>query len=282
MADLYLIDYHLHTSLSGHAEGNMEEYVETAIRKGLKEIGFCDHAPLPEKFPFPNKESLSIPLSKFPSYVKRVLDLRKAYPEIKIKLGCEIDYIPNYIEETLALVKNFPFDYLMLSLHFLGKYPIDHPHFQEVWEKLGKDRVFQSYFETLGDAISLGEFDVLAHPDLPKKFGYQPSFSLLPFYKKISSLLRNNDMVVEVNTAGLRKPVSEIYPSLSFLHILKENHVPVTFGSDAHSPKEVGWEILKAYEWAKSAGYSEFAIWERREYSLHPIGCVFNDKKIVS
>ena len=48
-----VVDYHMHTSLCGHAVGQPEKYAEYALKIGLEEIGFSDHAPL-VAFPDPS------------------------------------------------------------------------------------------------------------------------------------------------------------------------------------------------------------------------------------
>ena len=45
-----MIDYHIHTKLCKHAEGEIHQYIESAISAGLAEIAFTDHNPLPDKF----------------------------------------------------------------------------------------------------------------------------------------------------------------------------------------------------------------------------------------
>ena len=49
-------DLHIHTAYSEHAAGTMEETVQSAVAKGLTEIGFSDHFHYPEGYeaPAPN------------------------------------------------------------------------------------------------------------------------------------------------------------------------------------------------------------------------------------
>ena len=265
-----MIDYHLHTSLCGHARGRMEDYVKNAIQAGLEEIGFSGHFPL---LHLPDRElasNLSIPEEKFPLYVEKVLDLRKKYPCIKIRLGCEVDYIPGCEEEVVKRLQAYPFDYIMGSVHLLDGFLFDHPGYMEEWEKRDVDEVYRNYFSRLLQCIRTGLFDIIAHPDLVKKFGFLPRFPLDSLYQKVARALQENNMVAEINTSGLRKPVKEIYPSLDFLKILCKYRVPVTLGSDAHSPEEVGKDLGKAQKWAEEAGYKEYASFSGRNFRLLP------------
>ncbi|NOZ64794.1 MAG: histidinol-phosphatase HisJ [Caldiserica bacterium] len=263
-----MMDYHLHTSLCGHARGRMEDYVKNAIQAGLEEIGFSGHFPLFHITDRKLASNLSIPEEKFPLYVEQVLDLRKKFPSIKIRLGCEVDYIPGYEEEIKKRLQPYSFDYVMGSVHFLDGFLFDHPDYIEEWEKRDVDEVYRNYFSRLLQCIETGLFDIIAHPDLVKKFGFFPKFSLGYLYQEIARALRKNNMVAEINTSGLRKPVQEIYPSLDFLKILRKYQVPITLGSDAHSPEEVGKDLDKAKEWAKEAGYKEYASFSGRKFRL--------------
>lgn len=263
-----MVDYHLHTSFCGHARGDMEEYVRAAIQIGLEEIGFSGHFPLFHISDRRLRDTLSIPEDKFPLYVEKVLTLRKKYSRIKIKLGCEVDYIPGLEDEIRKRLQAYPFDYVMCSVHFLEDFLFDHPDYIEEWKKKNVDEVYRSYFSRLLQCIRTGIFDILAHPDLVKKFGFLPGFSLNYLYKEVAQELKKNNMVAEINTSGLRRPVKEIYPSIDFLEILKLHGVPVILGSDAHSPEEVGKDIGKGVMWAREAGYREYASFSRRKFHL--------------
>ena len=70
---------------------------------------------------------------------------------------------------------------------------------------------------------------------------------------------------VEVSTAGLRKPVAELYPDPALLAAFRERDVPVTIGSDAHTPDLVGRDFDRARELLRAAGYDTITIFERRE-----------------
>jgi histidinol-phosphatase (PHP family) len=67
-----------------------------------------------------------------------------------------------------------------------------------------------------------------------------------------------------VNSAGLRKPVAEIYPSLDLLKACRRRGVPATMGSDAHSPAEVGEGLDLARELLLEAGYASVVCFRKR------------------
>ena len=115
----------------------------------------------------------------------------------------------------------------------------------------------QRYFETLGEAARSGLFDILAHPDLVKVWGERvprPEGDLRRFYERAMDGIADSDVAIEVSTAGLRKPVAEIYPAAGFLELCLEAGRPVALSSDAHVPDQLGYEYERAVEWLRGLG----------------------------
>ena len=75
-------------------------------------------------------------------------------------------------------------------------------------------------------------------------------------------------MVIELNTAGLRKPIKEIYPSQSLLEVAYELDIPITFGSDAHAVEQVGYCYDHATKLAKDVGYTQAVTFKQRDRQL--------------
>jgi histidinol-phosphatase (PHP family) len=114
-------------------------------------------------------------------------------------------------------------------------------------------------------------FDFIAHPDLVKIFGARPAGDLDRFYKPVVAALAECGGAFEINTAGLRKPVREIYPALGFLKLAREAGVPLVINSDAHAPEQVGMDFDAARQLARDAGYTtslRFQGRQRRELPL--------------
>lgn len=256
-----MIDYHIHTKLCGHASGETADYVNEAIRCELDEIGFSDHLPLKGG----KEENLTMAFDELPNYVGEIMSLRKSFPEIQIKLGVEADYIPGnefYIKDIL---KKYPFDYVIGSVHYIGKWAFDHPEKLKEWDKKDVDLVYKEYFELLRKSARTGLFDIIGHSDLVKKFGHRPSTGLSKGLNDTAQVFKEYDVAVEINTSGLRKPVKEIYPSLEILSMYQEYDVPIVFGSDAHAPGDVGRDFDKAISLAIQAGYKEFVTFGNRK-----------------
>jgi len=264
-----MIDYHLHGNFCGHATGDLAEYVETAVAKGFTEIGFSDHLPKvvdPDPYHAMLEENL-------PRYVERVLALREANRgRITIKLGIEADYFEGHEAETKRLVESQPFDYVLGALHFLGDW-----HFTS---KAGIDRyasedaaeAFPKYFGHLKRMIETGLFDVVAHPDALRRGVFQPVQSMEKEHREIARLLARGNMAIEINTAGIRRGAGSVYPERDFFAACVAERVPVTLGSDAHSPGDVGRDFASALRLLDEFGVGEVATYERRRLARVPLG----------
>lgn len=233
-------DYHLHTSRCGHARGTMEEYVLAARDKGLKAIGFADHFPLYWLPAGKRDPSLAMEPDELPGYIEEVRRLQKKYPGIKIKLGIEVDYIPGFEGELARLLRRYPFDYVLGSVHYIDGWGFDNPAYLEQYRDWDTGELYKRYFQLVRRAALSGLFDVIAHPDLIKKFGYRPRVDLLPLYRETATVFKQAGVLVEVNTAGLRAPAGEIYPAPAFVHECVRQGLRFTTGSDAHAPEQVG------------------------------------------
>jgi histidinol-phosphatase (PHP family) len=221
---------------------------------GLAGIGVADHLPLlPDRDPV-----LSMNLSELGDYVTEVQELKDRFPNY-VLLGVEADYRPQTVSEVRALLENNPFDYVIGSVHHLGNWGFDDPRQMRAYADRKIDDVWIEYFELVGEAAESGLFTVLGHLDLVKKFGYRPTRTLEAELDRLVERVARAGVLVEVNTAGLHKPVGEAYPSLDILQRLRAAKVAITFGSDAHRPQEVGRDFDHAVALARSAGYDEFA-----------------------
>lgn len=262
---MLLPDYHIHTARCGHATGTMSEYVESAIELGMQEIGFSDHIPmywLDKKYRDPG---IAMAMEKLPAYVCQVHKLQKMYPHISIRLGIEADYVPGYEDELKSVLDAYPFDYVLGSIHYIEGWGFDNSAYLYRYNQLNIDNLYEKYFKLLQQAACSGLFDVMAHPDLIKKFGYRPSGSLQKLYDETAEVFAEMDVCIEINTAGLRVPVEEVYPSLSFLRVCQNCGVAVTTGSDAHAPGQIGYQFNIIPGLLSEAGYTKVAFFKQRK-----------------
>ncbi|MGC8743784.1 MAG: histidinol-phosphatase HisJ family protein [Verrucomicrobiia bacterium] len=261
-------DYHMHTPLCKHAVGEVFQYAQRAAEIGLNEIGFSDHAPMPQD----DFDDWRMKFSELESYVNSVLKARQDFPQLTIRLGLEIDFIPgyeNWIEKISSLYK---WDYLIGSVHYVdSKWDIDNPKKIDEWKKRRVTQVWENYIIRLTEAAESGFFDIIGHIDLAKKFGHFPENDCSDLFRIFFKRARENNCLIEINTAGLRKECKEIYPAKSILKIANEERVGITFGSDAHSPEEVGMNFREAIDLAKSCGYTSCFVFESRKRKEMPL-----------
>ena len=249
-----LPDYHTHTALCGHATGRPQEYAEAAKTLGLTAIGMADHLPLlPDADP-----ELTMSTADLPDYVAEVQALKSDYPGY-VLLGIEADYRPHTVSEVGDLLRAYPFEYVIGSVHFLEDWAFDDPRFVSEYSDKDIDEVWVQYLELVGDAAESDLFTIMGHLDLVKKFGYRPTRTLDKELDRLVTRLARSGVIVEINTAGLHKPIAEAYPEPDILLRLRKADVPITFGSDAHRPEHVGRDFQYATQLAKEAGYTHFA-----------------------
>lgn len=259
-----LADYHTHTPLCHHAEGWPVDYARRAVERGLAELGFADHSPMPAaREPFDNWR---MALADLPRYFAAVDEARAAFPGLPIRLGLEVDYIDGHeawIEELAGMA---PWDYLIGSVHYIAPgWDVDNPAHISRFQTHPVEEIWRMYFDAFERCIRSRLFDFVGHPDLPKKFGHRPGGDLRRFYEPIVAALAETGTAFEINTAGLRKPVGECYPGLAFLQLAREAGVGMLINSDAHAPQEVGEGFEAALTLAREAGYTEVLRFRGRE-----------------
>ena len=247
-------DYHMHTPLCRHAVGEPVDYARRALEIGLTEIGFTDHSPMRRD----DFDDWRMRADQLDDYVAKVRRAQKEFPQLTIRLALEVDYLPGHEEWIRELAARHPWDYLIGSVHYVSEtWAIDNPHKLSEWKNRDAFEVWTAYFDRLTMAAESDLFEIIGHADLPKKFGYRPTADCTPLYEKFLTAAKQHHCAIELNTAGLRKDCKEIYPSREILQLAFSHGVPITFGSDAHAPDEVGMNFAEAIQLAHSVGYKE-------------------------
>ncbi|HJO96194.1 MAG TPA: histidinol-phosphatase [Victivallales bacterium] len=252
-------DYHIHTPLCNHAEGNPIEYLQEASRKKLKVIGFSDHSPVPVGFDTTGR----MKFDEFDEYKNLIKEIEINEFDIEVLFGLEMDWVADRSDEIYDFIDKENFDYIIGSIHHVDSLPMDHPDHMDVWNNNTVDYVWNSYIDSVYNIVTSDfKFDIIGHFDLPKKFGFFP-VDKKNFFNKISevfTVIAEKNICIEISTAGLRKKVKEIYPSLEILKHAKNHNVKITFGSDSHSPGEVGYSFDTAEKLALEAGYNTYYV----------------------
>ena len=271
-----LADYHIHTELCHHAEGEASAFRARAVNLGLPEICFTDHVPNPDGYDPVNR----MRLDQFPLYRTMVADLaRTSQPAIAkamagkpvVLFGVEADYYDGcerFLQDWLPRQK---FDLVIGSVHYIDNWGFDNPDERHVWDSVDVTNTWRTYFNLIGKLADcrLADSrlaDVVGHLDLPKKFGHRPSDrDLKEMAQPVLDRVGKAGMAIEINSSGLRRPVHEIYPSALLLSLAKERGIPICFGSDAHRPEEVGWRFDASLALARSVGYTHAVQFRQRQ-----------------
>ncbi len=276
-----LTDYHLHlrpdeddTSPERYfTSENVDRYLEAAAAVGIEEIGCSEHI-------YRFTQSLELWRSH-PWWKRWARDDLSAYCEFvaasPLRLGIECDFVPGAEDRTASMLEAHPFDYVVGSVHFLGDHALDTEEFG-VWESVGNpDEVWRRYFEGIAESVRSGLFDIVAHPDLVKYWGSArplPERDLRFYYEPAVEAIAEAGIAVEVSTAGLRKPVGEIYPAPAFAEMCVEAGAVFSLSSDAHTAEQVGFGYEQALEFLDGLGVGEIAVFEGRSRRVEPLGAV--------
>jgi histidinol-phosphatase (PHP family) len=260
--------YHNHTTWSD-GDATLAEMIDGARRAGIEEFGVSDHYVL---VPGNRRFKWAIAPESLAAYVEQVRQAMAATKDLTIRLGLEVDYIPETIEQVKTELARYPFDYLITSVHFVDDFPIDLE--LKKWEELSQDArngIWRSYWQLLRAAAGTGYFDIIGHFDLPKKYGYYPSVDLTEEALAVLDAMAAADMALEINCSGWDKPVQEAYPSLFYLQEAKRRNIPLVINSDAHNSDNVARNFDRARRLASAAGYTELIRFESRRRFSYPL-----------
>jgi len=246
-------NYHTHTYRCGHADGEDEEYVKRAIECGIEYMGFSDHAPF--IFPDGGEISCHVQQADAEGYIGSIKRLKEKYSgKIDLMVGFEMEYMPSHFDKMLENAKNSGAEYLILGQHYIAD---GYPDAIASGERTESEERIARYAYCVCKGIMSGAFSYVAHPDMMKFVGYDEIYRRE--MKKICLCSLEYNIPVEINFLGIR--TGRFYPNPRFWEIASEIGCPVTYGFDAHTPKD-------AYD-GKSL---EAANWLVRRYKLNYIG----------
>lgn len=276
---MILEDWHTHSSFCRHATGNLEQYVKAAINKKLHVIGLSAHFPYDvlegiENMPY---HEYSMPKDELDSFVLNAINLREKYKnQISVKIAFELDFVEKQVDKHHKYLERYSdqIDYIIGSIHnlettlFPGLFAFDDFRFLKYYNKFeDTDEIFMNYFKTMQAMISSEQFHftTIGHFDLPKKFNTLPNNQELIMKEGIKALemAKKRDIVIEINTSGLRKPIKEQYPSKEFIKEMFNLGIDVVLGSDAHHPNEIAHEFKSLISLLKKIGYKRLAHFDK-------------------
>lgn len=240
-----LVDHHVHGMGHGEAGHQPEElapFFSRAAGAGVAWIGLAEH----DWF-----------LDDLVPERTRILG---ADAGIHVLVGVEVDYAPGREREIARRLAGYDLDFTIGSVHTIGSWMFDHPAHIAGYGDWDPDRLWAEYFRRVACAAESGLFNIIGHLDLPKIFGCRPHRPVTDLAMPALERIREAGACIEINTAGLRKPVEEIYPSLDLLRQAYVMGIPATISSDAHRPPDVARDMSQATAAAVAAGYKELSV----------------------
>lgn len=237
-------DYHIHAIAHGeycYTEEWIGQFASMAQQQNIKEIGLAEHDEFYHLVDF--------------GVLGRV---QESFPGLHIRTGLEVDYVPGREKKIEEMARFWEYDYIIGSIHFIEGWPFDHPDYRDRFEVLDTDEIYRAYFNLSQQMVCSGLFDIVGHFDLIKKWGHRPiEKSSLQYAQMALECVKDAGMVMEINSAGLRKPVGEVYPAPEIIEKMRSMEIPVTLASDAHHPSETGAGLFEARQMLYRAGYRE-------------------------
>ncbi len=211
-----LVDYHLHTAVTVDANMTEAEACQQAIALGLREIAFTNHVMLAQPDYLMSPEELA-------EHWAQIQVCQQRYPQLTIRLGLEMDYYEGREDEIAATIQRYEeligrrFDFILGAVHQLnGVFFASNHHAPALFNHQQAESIYHNYFVLLTKAVRSGLFDVIAHPDVIKKYTgkFHPPVPFDRYRASVEAFIENlleTEVGIEVNPSGLRRPVAEIY-----------------------------------------------------------------------
>ncbi len=278
------IDYHMHFEYGSYDLEWVQGFFESAKKNGVSEIGISEHSHGFIEFKDLYYEELILDDSVVGSYQAKWLEKNKFKYSLKdyfkfmqmlkekgypVKIGIEICNFKNQ-EKVKAIIKDYEFDYIIGSVHFLNGWGYDFADIKQVWNDFSLQDIYKWYAVEITNLAQSGLYDVLGHPFNIRLFKNIPEFDVKPILEQVATVLKEANMVIDINTGTLyRYPIEEISPYPDFLQVAKKYDLPIITSSDAHKPEDCGRYIDEAIDYAKTFGYDSSIIFTNRQRSIN-------------
>ena len=254
MTDVHI--HFLHGYGGGYTLDFFEGFISKALEKNLNEIYLLEHThqftefkemydAIVEYNEYQSnwiKNRMNGSIENYLSFIETVKE--REYP-LKVKFGLEVCYIPETKDILKDILKEYSFDFLTGSVHWINGWGFDHPKQKELWYKVDVNDIYTKYYEIMCELCESGLFTGLAHPDNIKCFGFFPTIDMTIMYSRLANSLNRNRMYAE-NSGGLRLNYDssiELGLNRKLLDIFKENNITILTASDAHKQSDVGANI---------------------------------------
>lgn len=258
-------DLHTHHQRCGHAEGTIEDYIEAAIKAGLQVIGISDHSPFFGEKSDHAHPGAAMAISQFEEYIQEVIRLKDKYRgRIDVLLGVESDFFPEHQTLYRQVYSGLPLDYVIGSVHYVRDLHIfDSRRWEQQADSLYEEDQ-EHYYALIQQSVHSGMFNIIGHMDglkgnLPR--AYPMRTDLIDATLK---LIAGAGIAIEINTSGKRKSCLAWFPSDEILERACYYGAQITFGSDSHSPWQVGFELELVRQKLRHIGFTQWVYFRNR------------------
>ncbi len=255
-------NYHTHTTRCLHARGADEDYVKHAIAGGFSVLGFSDHSPW--QYASDYVADMRMPLAQFAQYKESVLRLRKRYEgQIKILLGLEVEYFPQYLDWLKHFVHTEQLDYIIFGNHYARS---DEYHIY-YGTRCMEDEFVRRYAQDCVAGMETGLYTYLCHPDLFMRSERPFNEVCVQASYQICEQALRLGIPLEYNLEGLRWSRMhhvEQYPHHRFWEIAKAVGNTAIIGVDAHDPSALSDSLL----WDEAVHYLDDVLQIKRAECL--------------
>ncbi|MCR5733730.1 MAG: histidinol-phosphatase HisJ family protein [Lachnospiraceae bacterium] len=265
-------DLHMHSIFSEDSQTPMEEQIQTAISKGLKQICFTEHMDMD----YPENEAGETFECNTDAYYEHYLKVRDEYKDrLEIFFGIEYGFQNHLKGRCHKYINSYPFDLVIGSTHVVDGRD---PYYKEFYEGRSEREAYLSYFESELESVRIfDDFDIYGHldyvvrygPDRDKYYSYEAYSEILD---EILKKLIEKGKGIEINTGGLRKGLKSTNPCLEVIKRYRElGGEIITAGADAHTPEAVAYAFDAASQILEAAGFSYYAVFKNRKPVFYPL-----------
>ncbi len=267
-----IADYHTHTYLCGHASGTLPAYIDAAINRGVDEIALTDHLFLYYEDPNSRDPSLAMREEQYPDHFDAMKLAQCRYRDrIKVRVSVEADWVSGAEDRLRQILSCYDFDFVLGGVHYVDGWLIDSPDDMDQYDRIPIEEIYRSYFREIRAAAKSGLFDVLAHFDLPKKFGHKTPESVRAEVLDTLDCVKEAGCALEVSSVGFRDPIQECYPGNWIIGEMRRREIPIVLSSDAHSPAEVAYDFDRLIPMLRENGYRSIVTFDQGEAIPQPL-----------
>jgi len=254
-----------------HASDTLEEIIQLYIDKQFSWVGITEHTPaiIEESLYYPDELKSGLTperaLQRFGNYMQECRRLQKKYKhDIVIFSAMEIETYTGYKQFIPYLIARFKPDYIVGSVHFVNDIGFDYsPSFyNKAVENIGdKDKLYCHYFDQQYEMIKLLKPSVVGHFDLIRIFDdkYKSRLlkpEILQRIKRNLRLIKDLDLIMDLNLRPMYKGKEEPYISRSILRLARELDITVVPGDDSHGLDSVGNFLPEGIEILRNLGFN--------------------------